>query len=81
MSEHVSTNRPFNCQIHLSSFCFLFDFEQQEEWDKHSKELANFIFTKAKPRIFYLPKVHTAESLKKLEESREQIKGKTLKPV
>uniref|UniRef100_A0A1B6D1H6 Pinin n=1 Tax=Clastoptera arizonana TaxID=38151 RepID=A0A1B6D1H6_9HEMI len=39
--------------------------QEQEEWEKSNKHLLNFIQTKAKPHIFYLPKKH----IKKTEEA------------
>ncbi|XP_059477519.1 pinin isoform X2 [Neocloeon triangulifer] len=47
--------------------------KSQEEWEKQEKHLMNFIRTSAKPPIFYCPKVHTPETLKLLEASKEFV--------
>ena len=38
--------------------------------------MVNFIRTTAKPQIFYCPKVHTPETLKLLEASKEYVESK-----
>ncbi|KAJ8045655.1 Pinin [Holothuria leucospilota] len=48
---------------------------EQEAWNRHTIELSKFIYTKAKPRIFYLPKLHTPETHKKLQSSKEELMG------
>ncbi|XP_065341079.1 pinin [Cloeon dipterum] len=45
----------------------------QEEWEQNERNLVNFIRTSAKPQIFYSPKVHTPETLKLLEASKEYV--------
>ena len=48
---------------------------QHEEWVTQTTTLMNFIRTKAKPYIFYLPKTHTEKSKKKLTQSKQVLKG------
>lgn len=45
-------------------------------WEESRKPLANFIKTKAKPRIYYLPKVLDKKSEKKLAECRASLDSK-----
>lgn len=45
-------------------------------WEDAQKPLMNFVRTKAKPRIYYLPKVMDAKTEKKLEESRADLESK-----
>lgn len=45
-------------------------------WEESKKPLANFIKTKAKPRIFYLPKVLDKKSEKKLADCRSSLESK-----
>ncbi|PIK62727.1 putative pinin-like [Apostichopus japonicus] len=49
---------------------------EQEAWDEHTTKLSNFICTKTKPRIFYMPKTHTSDTKKKLAESKDDFMGK-----
>lgn len=44
-------------------------------WEEAQKPLLNFIRTKAKPHIYYLPKVLDAKSEKRLEESRASLES------
>ena len=53
---------------------------QYEEWNVHDRQMSNYIQTKAKPPIFYLPGEHTPESEQLLKESREKIEGQ-FRPV
>lgn len=50
---------------------------QLEDWEKQELHLVNFIRTSAKPQIFYCPKVHTPETLKLLEASKEFVESKS----
>lgn len=45
-------------------------------WEESKKPMANFIKTKAKPRIYYLPKVLDKKSEKKLAECRANLESK-----
>lgn len=45
-------------------------------WEESKKPLANFIKTKTKPRIFYLPKVLDKKSEKKLNDWRAALESK-----
>ncbi|KAF4516855.1 hypothetical protein B566_EDAN006250 [Ephemera danica] len=44
--------------------------KEQEEWEAKQMLLVNFIKTKSKPAIFYLPKIHTPQTLKLLAETK-----------
>lgn len=44
-------------------------------WKKNHEHLANFIRTKAKPYVYYLPKVVDPKIVKLLEETDLTIKG------
>lgn len=45
-------------------------------WEEAQKPLMNFVRTKAKPHIYYLPKVIDAKTEKKLEDSRAALESK-----
>lgn len=45
-------------------------------WEETKKPLANFIKTKAKPRIYYIPKVLDKKSEKKLADCRANLESK-----
>ena len=47
-----------------------------EEWEKQTKQLMNFIRTKAKPHLYYTPKRHHPNSDKRLRETRSVLQGK-----
>lgn len=45
-------------------------------WEQSKKPLVNFIRTKSKPRIHFLPKVLDKKTQKKLEESKKEVESK-----
>lgn len=45
-------------------------------WEDAQKPLMNFVRTKAKPRVYFLPKVMDSKTEKKLEESRADLESK-----
>lgn len=47
-------------------------------WEESKKPLQNFIRTRAKPRIYYLPKVMDKKTEKKLADSRVDLESKLL---
>lgn len=47
-------------------------------WEEAQKPLMNFVRTKAKPHIYFLPKVVDAKTEKKLEESRILLESEYL---
>ena len=49
---------------------------QHEEWETQTKRLKNFIRTKAKPPIYFLPKTHNAATEKKLKETGKVLDGR-----
>ena len=48
---------------------------QHEDWVNQTRILMNFIRTKSKPYIFFLPKSHNSSSKKKLVGSQEILEG------
>ena len=46
-----------------------------DDWEGQTRKLMNFIRTKAKPHLFYLPKMHTPASEKRLEETGKVLEG------
>jgi len=50
--------------------------KEQNEWEDSKKPLFNFIMTKAKPHLYYLPKHHNSCTEQKLKESRENLESK-----
>ena len=69
----LGLHTPFTLpSLDCSSFPVLL---QQDDWDKHAKNLNCFIRTKARPHIFYKPKRSTQISSKRHDESKELIKG------
>lgn len=48
-----------------------------DAWEQSKKPLANFICTKSKPRIHFLPKILDKKAQKKLEESKKEVESKT----
>lgn len=50
-------------------------------WEESKKPLLNFIRTKTKPRIYYLPKVLDKRSERKLEECKREIESKCCKTM
>ncbi|XP_063221927.1 pinin [Bacillus rossius redtenbacheri] len=47
--------------------------KEQEEWEAKHKFLMNFIQTRTKPHIFYLPKVQSAKTEERLVASRKAV--------
>lgn len=45
--------------------------QEFEKWEESQKNLANFILTKAKPHIYWLPKKMSEKATEKLESSRK----------
>ncbi|XP_014355744.2 pinin [Papilio machaon] len=45
--------------------------EEFEKWEKSQKDLANFILTKTRPHIYWLPKKMTEKAMEKLNSSRK----------
>lgn len=45
--------------------------QEFEKWEESQKCLANFILTKTKPHIYWLPKKMTEKATEKLESSRK----------
>ncbi|XP_052785984.1 pinin-like [Mya arenaria] len=44
-----------------------------ENWERETKKLQNFILTKAKPCLFYMPKILTEDSESKLEDTKSAV--------
>lgn len=49
---------------------------QLEDWEAHDRKLANFIRTKARPHIFYLPAKHNNNTLGLLDKTVKLLEGK-----
>nr|CAD7196557.1 unnamed protein product [Timema douglasi] len=47
--------------------------KEQEEWESKHRHLLNFIQTRAKPHIFYLPKVHNLKTEERLVASQKVV--------
>lgn len=47
--------------------------KQHEEWEQHYDHLKNFIRTKTKPHLYYLPREASAVSEKRLADTRQEI--------
>lgn len=52
--------------------------EEFEKWEKSQKDLANFILTKTRPHIYWLPKKMTEKATEKLNSSRKYHESKYL---
>ena len=52
---------------------------QHEESEKEVKKLVNFLRTKAKPHIYYMPKIMNETLTAKLEDSKTAVQGTQLK--
>lgn len=50
---------------------------QHENWEIETRKLDNFIRTKARPHLFYMPKIMTAEGEIKLKETEKAVDGKS----
>ena len=48
---------------------------QQEDWEKETKKLNNFLRTKAKPHIFFMPKIEFGDMDVKLRETEKAVDG------
>ena len=51
---------------------------QHEKWEIETRKLDNFIRTKARPHLFYMPKILNAETEVKLKESEKAVDGRFL---
>lgn len=68
---------PIFKQLHTKFANRLHSLEQQhQQWEKSNQHLANFIQTKTKPHIFYLPNKLTPETEKRLKETRDKYLSK-----
>ncbi|XP_075222862.1 desmosome associated protein-like protein pinnin isoform X2 [Lycorma delicatula] len=47
--------------------------QEQEEWEKTHRHLLNFIQTRSKPHLFYLPKVHNQKTEERLASSQKAV--------
>ncbi|RZF43213.1 hypothetical protein LSTR_LSTR009017 [Laodelphax striatellus] len=47
--------------------------QEQENWENLQKPLLNFIQTRSKPHLFYLPKTHNAKTEERLASSQKSI--------
>lgn len=50
--------------------------KEHSEWEEKQKPLMNFIQTKAKPHIYFLPKILNEQNKKLLETCRSNIESK-----
>ena len=57
------------------TFAFSFS-EQHQQWEKSNQYLANFIQTKTKPHLFYMPNKLTPETEKRLKETKDKYLSK-----
>ena len=48
---------------------------QHEDWEVLTEQLMYFIRTDSKPHIYFLPKTHTDETSKRLEQSKKTLQG------
>ena len=55
----------------LFNYCF-----QHENWEIETRKLENFIRTKSQPHLFFMPKIMTAETEKKLKDSEKAVNRK-----
>ena len=53
-----------------------FSCKQQDAWEATHRHLLNFIQTKTKPHIFYLPKKHNSKTEERLTVSQKVITSK-----
>lgn len=51
--------------------------QQHKKWEDSQKTLNNFIETKAKPHVFYLPVKHNEASSKRLQETKDKYRSKS----
>lgn len=51
----------------------MFKMRNLQAWEEHKKTLLNFIGSKSKPQIFFLPKVLNAKTEALLKESQEEV--------
>jgi hypothetical protein len=49
---------------------------QQDEWEAKHRHLLNFIQTRSKPHIFYLPKTHNLKTEERLVASQKVVASK-----
>lgn len=74
--EIVSIHQKFGKQCYESKAnCSFISFKHQQ-WEKSNQHLANFIQTKTKPHIFYMPKKQTPETEKRLKETKDKYLSK-----
>lgn len=66
-----------NTHVKLIFFLLLIFFQHQE-WEKSYQHFGNYIQTKTKPQLFYLPAKHTPETEKKLQETKDKFRCKML---
>jgi len=48
--------------------------EIHQEWERSHQHLSNYIQTKTKPNLFYLPAKHTPETEKRLQETKDKYR-------
>ena len=48
---------------------------QHEDWEKQTRQLMNFIRTKAEPHIFFRPKVINSKAERLLQNTETQLEG------
>ncbi|CAG2115008.1 unnamed protein product [Medioppia subpectinata] len=48
--------------------------EIHQEWERSHQHLSNYIQTKTKPNLFYLPTKHTPETEKRLQETKDKYR-------
>lgn len=65
----------------MDSWKYLYfdNISQHEESEKEVKKLVNFLRTKAKPHIYYMPKIMNETLTAKLEDSKTAVQGTGLK--